>query len=874
MLRWVSALALWTVAAALVPMPPLSAKDPTSLGFAAISRQEKDKPLYDLLCFADKRKAFPTNHWWVPAVRPPSSIGKNYLVQLPYIYTVLQSGLEVYYPYVKGMANIVQNMLNEFGPSWRVGTGEGTGGTYCVQDADELTVTVNFGASMRSTIVRGSPYVTAHFQATTAELRTPLGIQKFAVDGVEQTCGQASPAGHVFTALLGNDEEWLIFTPPSTQVACSPEGLTIARPFSGAVRLALSNNCTTGKDGGRNTHCGPGFTSQVGEYKAALVKGSETCVSGAQVNIESGLEAIRNTITWRTEPCWAGPAPGPGAPIMMTALPHHLPLLDKNSVVVSGGGHRNARGHSVGVLTTGGSWALVLPHQPRVGWLGAPESSKISAITKAFKGRGNLSDVHYNLSRWAAQGMIDPYNGGKLIAKLATLVQIADALGDKVSKKELLGRVITHLSLWFDQRSKNRLVYDRDWGGVISCGCTYLWNDLKKEASCGNDGSKLECPTLQDPGYDFGNSMFNDHHFHYGYFIYSAAVAAKFDKHWAKKYNQQVLALVRDIANPSDLDPHFTTFRHFDWYVGHSWALGIVADANGRNQESSSEAVNAWYGMYLYGLATDNAHLSAVGNALMLMEAHSTNYYWHVKKSHAVYPPEYEHNIVGIVHEMLVEFQTFFGLRGFFVHGIQLIPITPMVNLMFQPDWVATAYPAFKQYCNGDRECSDSGFITFLYTEEALIDRESAWTHALQLPDHVFSDDCPGGNGNSRTALLHFIATYGKGARGAPDAAVAPAALPPTQETPVDGDAAAQDAPEPTSEVDATRLPHGLDRGTLLAAIFLVILAVAAFRSLRGSGPRDEQRELLAGSRDGGGGWGPRPTDAPPPMPLHPYGTS
>jgi len=38
-------------------------------------------------------------------------------------------------------------------------------------------------------------------------------------------------------------------------------------------------------------------------------------------------------------------------------------------------------------------------------------------------GRGNLSDVHYNLSRWAAQGMIDPYNGGKLIAKLATLVQ-------------------------------------------------------------------------------------------------------------------------------------------------------------------------------------------------------------------------------------------------------------------------------------------------------------------------------------------------------------------------------------------------------------------------------------------------------------------
>jgi hypothetical protein len=54
---------------------------------------------------------------------------------------------------------------------------------------------------------------------------------------------------------------------------------------------------------------------------------------------------------------------------------------------------------------------------------------------------------------------------------------------------------------------------------------------------------------------------------------------------WALTLSQ-VLALIRDIANPSALDPHFTPFRHFDWFVGHSWALGIVADANGRNQVS------------------------------------------------------------------------------------------------------------------------------------------------------------------------------------------------------------------------------------------------------------------------------------------------
>ena len=34
------------------------------------------------------------------------------------------------------------------------------------------------------------------------------------------------------------------------------------------------------------------------------------------------------------------------------------------------------------------------------------------------------------------------------------------------------------------------------------------------------------------------------------YFIYTAAVVARYDPAWAKKYNEKVLMLVRDIANP------------------------------------------------------------------------------------------------------------------------------------------------------------------------------------------------------------------------------------------------------------------------------------------------------------------------------------
>lgn len=41
-----------------------------------------------------------------------------------------------------------------------------------------------------------------------------------------------------------------------------------------------------------------------------------------------------------------------------------------------------------------------------------------------------------------------------------------------------------------------------------------------------------------------------------------------------------------------------------------------------------AQAVNAHFGIYLYGLATNHKPLSEMGEALLLMEAHSSKYYW------------------------------------------------------------------------------------------------------------------------------------------------------------------------------------------------------------------------------------------------------
>lgn len=48
---------------------------------------------------------------------------------------------------------------------------------------------------------------------------------------------------------------------------------------------------------------------------------------------------------------------------------------------------------------------------------------------------------------------------------------------------------------------------------------------------------------------DFGFGIYNDHHFHLGYFVYSIAVLAKLDPNWGKQYKPQAYALVYDYMN-------------------------------------------------------------------------------------------------------------------------------------------------------------------------------------------------------------------------------------------------------------------------------------------------------------------------------------
>ena len=65
--------------------------------------------------------------------------------------------------------------------------------------------------------------------------------------------------------------------------------------------------------------------------------------------------------------------------------------------------------------------------------------------------------------------------------------------------------------------------------------------------------------------------------------------------------------MVRDYADPEEPEDDgnmFCKFRSFDQYSGHSWAGGYADSDSGNNQESASEALFSWVGMYLWGEAT------------------------------------------------------------------------------------------------------------------------------------------------------------------------------------------------------------------------------------------------------------------------------
>lgn len=74
--------------------------------------------------------------------------------------------------------------------------------------------------------------------------------------------------------------------------------------------------------------------------------------------------------------------------------------------------------------------------------------------------------------------------------------------------------------------------------------------------------------------------------------------------------------------------PPFCLAALQDFFDGHSWTSGLFPQANGKSQESVSESVNAYYAVYLLGLAVGDSGLRDWGRVLLAMELRAARKYW------------------------------------------------------------------------------------------------------------------------------------------------------------------------------------------------------------------------------------------------------
>ena len=331
---------------------------------------------------------------------------------------------------------------------------------------------------------------------------------------------------------------------------------------------------------------------------------------------------------------------------------------------------------------------------------------------------------------------------GKGLGRAAQLMNIAYAQGKTGDARELQRMIEQHFEQFFSGKdSESYFVVNQSLGTTLGYPSEY--------------GSV---------------SHMNDHHFHYGYWINAAAQIAIHDPQWAARdhWGGMVDLLVQDIATARRHQASYPFLRNFDPYEGHSWASGDAAMDDGNNQESSSEAVNAWAGLIFWGAATGDTRLRDLGIYLYTTEVHSIDDYW-FDLHHIVFAPDYHRVLAAQVFGDQYAYNTWWTQNPREVQGINLLPITTASTYLgSDPHYIDQFFDSMrvmsKRYADAGK--SDG-------TPEDIWQDVFAEYRALAHPDQALKHWNSQGStegGDSRTHAYYWIRSLQR--MGRPDFAV------------------------------------------------------------------------------------------------------
>ncbi|KAK6223696.1 glycoside hydrolase family 81 protein [Colletotrichum tabaci] len=584
------------------------------------------------------------------------------------------SGAAAYFINPVGIQSMVISAL-ELGPDTAVGVDSVTAfsATIHLKPNAQAVPAISFP------LVQGMPFITARYVGATPVIRTGVFFKT-----VTRVTQDPKPGVAKFTFQLEDGKIWRLYayatTGPQLNLQVVNNGLAQStQPFYGVIQIA--------KD--------PGNGEALLDHAAGVYP--------TTVELAGSVSGTTGSYTFKF-----AKSGHPEGNLVMYALPHHVASFDSTtrSAVQPVQILTPTKGTATAVLAD--QWTMVEAEMP-VNMDFAPWSPERGSLTTLSDNarvviRG-IAAQEVSQDMMAQSDLDSMYFSGKALAKFALLiVVINDILQDPALAQSGLNRLKAAFARFAANQQRFPLVYESAWGGVVS-SATYV---------TGNDGA------------DFGNTQYNDHHFHYGYHILAAAAIAHLDPGWLNENKDYVNALVRDVANPSTKDTYFPTWRAFDWYHGHSWAHGLYASYDGKDQESSSEDMMHAYALKMWGDASGDVMLSMRSNLQLSIIARALQHYYLYKSDNAVQPPQFIGNkVAGILFENKIDHTTYFGANIEFIQGIHMIPLLAPSPLVRTPDFVREEWDVY--FSGGRVDGIAGGWRGIIYGNLATIDGRAAW---------------------------------------------------------------------------------------------------------------------------------------------------
>ncbi|KAI8146515.1 endo-1,3(4)-beta-glucanase [Fennellomyces sp. T-0311] len=267
---------------------------------------------------------------------------------------------------------------------------------------------------------------------------------------------------------------------------------------------------------------------------------------------------------------WQGEGEGE---LLMYAYPHHLATLqdaNRTGLVLPSAMKGNME------AVSGDRWVLHEPELSNVTWLPSRPEAAPSAVHEIMESMEEDLNTDYRVQTF----MHDNYFSGKGLQKFALLALILNKpdethLRNPEMAAQSLDKLKSSLLPFIENRQPDPLRYDSVYRGVVA-------REGLPKSMGGTDNVEAA----------FGHSYYNDHHYHHGYLIVTAAIVHYLDPTWkSDELTKWTQALIRDVNTPVDDDPYYAPFRNWDWFAGHSWAGGIKINGalDGRDQESVPE---------------------------------------------------------------------------------------------------------------------------------------------------------------------------------------------------------------------------------------------------------------------------------------------